>query len=148
MKRDLSFDPNSIELCSSFFRLYFDLVLSPVFQYKVLVAVFSFSISVLYQGWIFLQPWSGKTLPTCFVLSARSTRFLYFYFYVFFHGVCKLCKLLQRRFRRIHIQISKSTLHSLKSVFNVFTRKTFRGTQRLFSVKYLFCLEFLLLEDG
>ena len=34
-----------------------------------------------------------KTLPTCFVLSARSTNF--FFFYVFFHGVCKPCNELE-----------------------------------------------------
>ena len=80
--------------CVAFFSAVFRFSSFTCIPIQSLVGVFSFSISVLYQGWIFLQPWSGKTLPTCFVLSARSTRFLYFYFYVFFHGVCKLCKLL------------------------------------------------------
>ena len=40
---DHCFDPNSIELCI-FCELYFDVVLSPVFKYKVLVGVLSSSI--------------------------------------------------------------------------------------------------------
>ena len=148
MKHDLSFDPNSIELCSFFSGCIsiqlFHLYSNTKFQWAFVLSPFQYFTKAGFS-W---QPWSGKTLPTYFVLSARSTKFLYLKSYVFFHGVCKLCKLLQRSFRRMHIQISKSTLHSLKSVFNVFTRKPSRGTQQLFSVKYLFCLKFILLEDG
>ena len=85
MKHDLNcFDRNSVELCI-FCRLYFNFVLSPVFKYKALAGILSSSIWVLYQGRIFLAP--KKTLPTCFVLSARNSKFLFFY--VFFHSVCQ-----------------------------------------------------------
>ena len=42
----------------------------------------------LYQESVFFKK---KTLPTCFVLSARTTKFLFF---VFFHGVCNLATIL------------------------------------------------------
>ena len=55
MKCDLNcFDSNSIELYI-FCRLYFDFVLSSVFKHKVVLAVLSSAIWVLYQGRIFLR---------------------------------------------------------------------------------------------
>ena len=66
MKHDSNcFDPNSIELCI-FCRLYFHLVLSPVFKYKALVCVLSCSIWVLHQGWIFLAPKERKNITNLF----------------------------------------------------------------------------------
>ena len=87
MKCDLiCFDSNSIELC--IFAGYISIfVLSPVLKYKALVCVLSSSIWVLYQGWIFLGPTDWKNITDLFVLSARTSKFLFFY--VFFHGACK-----------------------------------------------------------
>ena len=68
----------SLQLCI-FCGLYFDFVLSPVFKYKALAGVLSSSIWVLYQGRIFLaateRKENKKTLQTCFVLRARTTKF-------------------------------------------------------------------------
>ena len=81
MKRDLKcFNPNSIEL-RIFCGLYFDFVLSTVIKYKALVGVLSppfDNVWVLYKGRIFRQPRSKNTLRTCFVLSARTTKFFIF----------------------------------------------------------------------
>ena len=87
MKCDLiCFASNSIELC--IFAGYISIfVLSPVLKYKALVCVLSSSIWVLYQGWIFLGPTDWKNITDLFVLSARTSKFLFFY--VFFHGACK-----------------------------------------------------------
>ena len=49
------------------------------FKYKALVGVLSSSIWVLYQDRIFLAAMELKPLPTCFVLSARTTKFTFFF---------------------------------------------------------------------
>ena len=100
MKRDLNcFDPNLIELCI-FCGLYFDFFLSSVFKYKGLVGDLSSFIRALYQGWIFLAATEQKRYRLVVLwarferalsaLWARTTKF-FFFFYVFFHGVCKHC---------------------------------------------------------
>ena len=73
--------------------VYFDFVLSPVFKYKALVGVFS-------GRFIFLHL---STLPRSDFLGSHVTKkrnglvlfwahaLQSFYFYVFFHGVCKPC---------------------------------------------------------
>ena len=93
MKRDLNcFDPNLIELCI-FCGLYFDFFLSSVFKYKALVGDLSSFIRALYQGWIFLAATEQKRyrLVVLWARFERAPQSFSFFFYVFFHGVCKHC---------------------------------------------------------
>ena len=66
-----------------------------------------------------------KTLPTCFVLSARTT---IFFFYVLFHGVCKPCNELETSW----------DWHYLFFVLNI---PLFTFSYRIFS-RYLFVLTY------
>ena len=77
-----------IQLNCVFFAGYISIfVLSPVFKYKALVCVLYSFIWVLTKVGFSWDPRSEKTLPTCFVLSACTSKFLFFN--VFFHGACK-----------------------------------------------------------
>ena len=54
-------------------------VLWPAFKYKALIAgIYLPPFEYFTKAGLSWQPWSEKTLPTCFVLSARTTKFLFF----------------------------------------------------------------------
>ena len=73
--------------------VYFDFVLSPVFKYKAFVGVFSGRFIFLHLSTLprsdFLGSHVTKKRNRLVLFWARALQS--FYFYVFFHGVCKPC---------------------------------------------------------